>query len=1597
MRSSRLGFVGCAIAVLLVSLLVLSQPWRVAAAGPTPSPAPSTAPQPAVPPVDQPVAGPAPATASVPSCGSAAPGLINVDAGEIVHAQVALLSASSKSDFELVSPTQRTLIPSNESKVNVTVTVNPYLAPTGLTFAIYTPDFGTTRLSTGPFAKVLAEGPGVWLICFEDGTDGDFNDLVVQVWDVGCASEHLIDLGTATDPVRVQYDPRTLWNPGDTNFPGDVDFRTKAAWMADAVRQRALVALDDYRTIFGAFGRAADVPPHIDIQLTCSPLFLGVVEMQDAITENASLVKLKASTLESWMADYVRDEIDPNKTPAVAGTIWAETIDHELMHTLQYEAITDSWLGLPGFWGRYLFNQVIFESTATVGQDLHRDVDDFVGDPALKVQDRFSPPVVVTFLDFVASFLSGHQALTQTAYNSNDSYSLAGFFQYLGERYGTPSLSNLEARVAEFDRRLYTGPTTLNGMAAAMGATSPTQVVNALRDFYLALYVRQAANATSLPARFRILDETTLHGAAPSYAQPDPALSWGTLGFSHLILESQYPYVDTATLAPTAAKVYEAVVPSSAALLKVTIADTSTRQVVNAGRFVMPGVNDSLRLGFVGKTGTSGDQVVLDPTTQQVGPSVGRTITYTIPAAGRTKIGIIAVAGRSPSRFTMTVEAVTGSVGLSIDPVGSVAAGSSVLAFVHPFVGSVPARLQPLSAYTATIDGAPAQVTASFDLVARQMLFVRPGSTLATGNHTLTLTFQLGTQVATASQTFEVTAGGGGLLAALAASAPVAIDALQVANPDGGGTPITIRAVLDQDGVGLPGATVTASVTDPVGRVRTFVLGDDGGEFDSAAGDGAYGAAATGTSVAGTYTVRVDATGVDGSGTPYSVTTSTTVAIAPMTDSDGDGIPDSVETALGLNPADPTDGMTDLDGDGVGTAAEIAAGSNPLLADTDGGGESDGSEIAAGRDPLAKADDHLVPTVAIAAAPIAGRQVQVSVSAGDGATPIHVYRASSAGSVDLGVHAGAGETFADGPLAVGSYQYAAIGEAANGGQTAPASTSVVVARDDATPPSGRMILNDGRGLINTPVAAVAFVDLTETPTQMRLAESADALAAAAWVPYQAQTSFTVGASGGTHTIYAQLVDGAGNSSAVITQSFELDLTGPSSAAGPLPAWTLDAGVWVPFVASDDHGIGDVELWTRYRATATAAWSSWRLRATEETSPIWCTFDSGFGYYEFATSALDTAGNQEALPAAGDAAIRYGPEAVNDDTGSATQSSPRSTTGLDGNVYAVWSDARNSSTVYDIYFARRTAVSGTWGVNERVDDSTATATTPAVAVDSAGNAYAVWVDARRGDQDIWFSKRSAATGVWSPSVRVNDDVAGSVQNQPEIAISSTGEAIAVWVDGRSKKAYVYSARLPAGATQWSANIRASSDSLATKGGPDVTIGANGTAYATWTQTKNGTSTIRFATLAAGATAWAADVLLSDASRSQLGARIGVDATGALLVTYQDGSVALWARYRPAGSATWSTPAYVSTTTDAFGSSLAVRGSGVGYVAWTDINNQLYGARYDPLTHTWATQQTITTSGNHYSSSVALDSTTAVIVTQDYANNTYDIRAYPAPVP
>jgi hypothetical protein len=302
--------------------------------------------------------------------------------------------------------------------------------------------------------------------------------------------------------------------------------------------------------------------------------------------------------------------------------------------------------------------------------------------------------------------------------------------------------------------------------------------------------------------------------------------------------------------------------------------------------------------------------------------------------------------------------------------------------------------------------------------------------------------------------------------------------------------------------------------------------------------------------------------------------------------------------------------------------------------------------------------------------------------------------------------------------------------------------------------------------------------------------------------------------------------------------------------------------------------------------------------------------------------------------------------VNDDVGIVNQGWPSIAVDARGNAYAVWVDRRSGFDDLDIYFAYR-PVGGFWSSDVRVDDDPGTARQwePSIAVDSVGNAYAVWEDERNGIGDIYFSFRPVG-GTWGASVRVNDD--GGVANQwhPSIAVDANGDAYAVWADGRGDHdpADIYFSYRPAGGT-WGPNERVNEDTgTVIAPSPSITVDTEGNAYVAWADHVGGMWGTFFAFRAHDGL-WSPNEKISDDPGTGWhdGASVAVDPYGNAYGVWEDernGHRDIYFAYRPTGGS-WGANGRINDDAGADGqvqASIAVDSSGNAYVLWRDYRRE-----------------------------------------------------------
>ena len=141
----------------------------------------------------------------------------------------------------------------------------------------------------------------------------------------------------------------------------------------------------------------------------------------------------------------------------------------------------------------------------------------------------------------------------------------------------------------------------------------------------------------------------------------------------------------------------------------------------------------------------------------------------------------------------------------------------------------------------------------------------------------------------------------------------------------------------------------------------------------------------------------------------------------------------------------------------------------------------------------------------------------------------------------------------------------------------------------------------------------------------------------------------------------------------------------------------------------------------------------------------------------------------------------------DNAGWATQ--PQVVFDTSGNAVAVWMQSDGSR--YNIWSNRYIASTGLWGMAVLLEtDNTGDANNPQIAVDAHGNAVAVWMQSDGSRYNIWSNRYIASTGLWGTAVLLETDNTGDA-NEPQVAIDTNGNAVAVWLQSDGQRTTIWS--------------------------------------------------------------------------------------------------------------------------------------------------------------------------------------------------------------
>ena len=176
--------------------------------------------------------------------------------------------------------------------------------------------------------------------------------------------------------------------------------------------------------------------------------------------------------------------------------------------------------------------------------------------------------------------------------------------------------------------------------------------------------------------------------------------------------------------------------------------------------------------------------------------------------------------------------------------------------------------------------------------------------------------------------------------------------------------------------------------------------------------------------------------------------------------------------------------------------------------------------------------------------------------------------------------------------------------------------------------------------------------------------------------------------------------------------------------------------------------------------------------------------------------------------------------------------PSMATDNSGNVWIIWQSYRqvdNYIDGYDIYGIYNNGSS--WSSPLRITTADPYDVEPKVAVDSAGNVWAVWRTERKPDSDIMYSFYNGS--VWSPNTYLVSSP--EEDRDPVIMVDKAGKVWVVWYSKRDRNWDLF-ARYFNG-IEWSTEIR-----LTTDPGydlqPTITADTSGLVWVIWRSNRNG---------------------------------------------------------------------------------------------------------------------------------------------------------------
>jgi hypothetical protein len=193
----------------------------------------------------------------------------------------------------------------------------------------------------------------------------------------------------------------------------------------------------------------------------------------------------------------------------------------------------------------------------------------------------------------------------------------------------------------------------------------------------------------------------------------------------------------------------------------------------------------------------------------------------------------------------------------------------------------------------------------------------------------------------------------------------------------------------------------------------------------------------------------------------------------------------------------------------------------------------------------------------------------------------------------------------------------------------------------------------------------------------------------------------------------------------------------------------------------------------------------------------------------------------------------------------------------GGMIVTWQDPRTLATSDDIYASRLAAngslVAGWTAGGKVICNATGVQVQPAIASDGAGGAWIAWSDGRSGESDIYFTHVLAGGTIAAGFPAGGASLCGATGGQVEVQLAAdgTGGIFAVWLDSRDGEADLYGTHVASNATVvtgWAAGGSPISTHPTLQKSPRLLAMDPHRAFVVWADSRTGSERIHAAVMA-----------------------------------------------------------------------------------------------------------------------------------------------------